>query len=97
MLGTFRSQMYLLRSGGQEAGDFTPDSSATNWSIPYLQYAAKMGWEVIVPSSLGGHYNPIYLTRGKVAQYLANAAGNTYSVDEAISYLLELDLADNVR
>jgi hypothetical protein len=77
-----------------QPSELTPDPNASNWCAPYINFAAKMGWEVITPSSLGGHSSSVYLSRGKVAQYLANASGKRFTVDRSIEYLFEIGIVE---
>ncbi|MDF2653269.1 MAG: copper amine oxidase protein [Paenibacillus sp.] len=76
-----------------QPSEYDPKSETGKWSAPYMRYANKMGWKVVTPSSLGG-YSPVYLNRGMVAQYLANATGKNYSTDDSIQYLLDLGLSE---
>ncbi|MDQ0874256.1 hypothetical protein QFZ77_002915 [Paenibacillus sp. V4I3] len=77
-----------------QPSDYDPTSETGEWSAPYIRYANKMKWKVVTPSSLGGHTSPVYLNRGMVAQYLANATGKNYSTDDSIQYLLDLGLSE---
>lgn len=77
-----------------QPSDFDPTSETGEWSVPYTRYANKMGWNLRTPSSLGGHKSSIYLNRGMVAEYLANATGKKYSIEDSIQYLLDLGLSD---
>lgn len=76
-----------------QPSDFKQESDPNNWSTPYKQYASKMGWHVVTPSSLGGHTSYIFLNRGMVAQLISNATGKNYSMDDSIQYLLDIRLA----
>lgn len=73
---------------------FTSDPKAADWTVPFISFAAKIGWEVITPSSLDGHTSSVYLTRGKVSQYLANAAGKKLTTVQSIEYLLGLGIIE---
>ncbi|MDQ0876066.1 hypothetical protein QFZ77_004725 [Paenibacillus sp. V4I3] len=77
-----------------QPSDYDPTSETGEWSAPYIRYANKMGWKVVTPSSSGGHTSPVYLNRGMVAQYLANATGKNYSTFASVQYLLDLGLSE---
>lgn len=76
-----------------QPSDFDATSETGEWSISYIRYANKMGWNVITPSSLGGHKSYIYLNRGMAAKLLVNATGKNFSMDDSIQYLLDIGLA----
>ncbi|UQZ84616.1 hypothetical protein SK3146_03871 [Paenibacillus konkukensis] len=69
-----------------QPSDFVKADDAANWADSYLSYAKKMGWR-IVPSDQ-------VFSRGNVAQYLANATGKNYGIDDSIQYLLDLGIAN---
>lgn len=70
--------------------DLKESSNSKEWSQPYLNYAKKLGWSHVASTSKDAKNE---LTRGEVAQYLANASGHNYNTDDSINYLLEEGLA----
>jgi len=74
-----------------QPAEFIPDPNASDWSIPYFTFSSKMGWEVTNPTSVG---TSVPLSRGKAAQYLANASGEKLTIDQSIEYLLGIGIIE---
>ncbi|MEC0227185.1 S-layer homology domain-containing protein [Paenibacillus alba] len=75
--------------------DFVPSPESSNWATPYATYANNMNWKTVAPSSLGGHATThMSMSRGMVAQMLANATGRNYSREDSIRYVLDTGLAE---
>lgn len=87
-LAVNQSEFLTMLIRAFQPSDITPSSDPTNWATPYLKFADKLGWKAKVPSD---HTS---LSRGAVAQYLANATGKNYSIDDSIQYLLDLGLSE---
>ncbi|MNZ45144.1 hypothetical protein D3C78_627880 [compost metagenome] len=68
-----------------EPSDFPQDSSIS-WDQAYISYATNLGWTL-------SPYNPP-LTRGGAAQLLANASGKSYSINDSVQYLLDVNLTN---
>jgi hypothetical protein len=73
-----------------QPSDFTPSTDSTKWSVPYLNYWTKLGWHLIMPTQAT---NNIILSRGQVAQYLINATGKNYTIDDSIQSLLDTGIS----
>jgi len=77
----------------------------SDWKVPYVEYASKMGWGgiyIVPPNSknsdlrrLSGLPEPEYLMRRMyVAKLIAAANGRNYSPDDSIRFLLDSGLAE---
>lgn len=84
----YQNEFYAMLIRAYQPSDFSLASykDESDWSLPYKQYAYKKRWEVI-------DWNPL-MTRGEVAQVIANANGKNYNVDDSIQYLLDTGLSD---
>jgi hypothetical protein len=98
--GTFKPNQNVLQSEflamlirAYQPSDFVQTSDDGKWSTPYLLYAFKMGWKVVTPAPVDD-YGVVSLTRGMVAQYIANANGKNYNMDDSIQYLLDLGISE---
>ncbi len=67
--------------------DLKGPSGNGSWADPYWAYAAELDWKPNNGDSFA-------FTRGEAAQYLVNATGKTYNVEDSVQYLLDLGLSD---
>lgn len=64
--------------------DFQLDSDES-WDHAYFEYAKELGWKV-------SSDNP-FLSRGEAARLIANASGKNFELEEAVQFLLDINLA----
>lgn len=92
--GTFRPNSAISRDEfvsmlirAYKPVDLKGSSANGSWADPYWAYAAEMDWKPDNGDSLA-------FTRGEAAQYLVNATGKKFNVEDSVQYLLDLGLSD---
>jgi hypothetical protein len=80
-----------------QPNDFSYEGDEINWGIPFIQYAAKMGWsEAIItppPGPVTDSLSDVKETRMRVAKMLTHASGRNYDFKDSIQFMLDTHLS----